>query len=139
MTAKEYLSEIRELREKIRKLELRAEELQTAAEGLRAIRYDRIRVQTSVVDQMTEILAERAVIVVEMERERNVCEMKIRVREDQIARLDKKIYRDILTALYLDPNIRSLGDAARALHYEYTYLSKVHGEALAEFQERYMT
>lgn len=140
-TAKEYLSEIRELRDKIRDLELRAELLFEKAKGVRAMRLKKDRVQTSIVNKFEDIEAERWEVLAKIEKERNICEKKKQVREDQIARMDKQIHREILTEMYIkdkDGRNPSLGDVAKKVHLEYTYVSRLHSEALQEFEKKFM-
>ena len=142
MTAKEYLLQIRTLRRRCESLENQLQELRAQAEGVKAITYDKDRVQTSPENRM-EILMLR-IVDIENKYVKNLanCHAAIQIREKQIAGLDNQLFTEVLTLRYIDN--RSFDDMARIIQQKYPgkvyrndYIRHVHGWALKAFENKY--
>lgn len=142
MTAKEYLLQIRTLRRRCESLENQLQELRTQAEGVKAITYDKDRVQTSP-DNRMEILMLR-IVDIESKYVKTLanCHAAIQIREKQIAGLDNQLFAEVLTLRYIDN--RSFDDMARIIQQKYPgkvyrndYIRHVHGWALKAFENKY--
>lgn len=142
MTAKEYLLQIRTLRRRCESLENQLQELRTQAEGVKAITYDKDRVQTSPENRM-EILMLR-IVDIESKYVKTLanCHAAIQIREKQIAGLDNQLFAEVLTLRYIDN--RSFDDMARIIQQKYPgkvyrndYIRHVHGWALKAFENKY--
>lgn len=104
MTARQYLMEVIKLKEKIRNLSEDLDALRTKAEGLKAITYDKDRVQTSPSDQMPDYAIRLVQIRNEMERDIVECYDMIRDREDMISRVNSPKQREVLRWRYIRDN-----------------------------------
>lgn len=139
MTAKEYLSEIRKQRRIIRTLEQRAEELRTQAEGVKAITYDRDKVQVSPANMMEEIIPR--LIEVEEEYAKQILryhtEMQKRIGQIAEMRTD---YAEILRLRYVEGNGRPLRleEIAVRTHMSFDRVRHLHGEALVAFGRKWL-
>ena len=102
MTAKQYLSEVIKLKKKAQSLSRKEKELRTKAEGLRAITYDKDRVQVSTGDQMPDIVA----LMIEVQKDYATtvaeCYRQIKEREDRIGALKSVRQIDVLRWRYLE-------------------------------------
>ena len=135
MTAKEFLAKIQIYRSQLDTIMLRMEELYTEAEGVKAIVYDKDRVQVS-----PENRFEAAMIRLETEAEkwartRKRYEEEVRKRIDMIQRLDNNAYVRVLTLRYIDG--KRWEEIAEELHYSFRHVTRLHGEALAAFSRKY--
>ena len=141
MTAKQYLGEIHALRRRARGLKLREEELRTAAEGLRAIVYDKDKVQTSVVNRFDGIMAELMEVQTKYAKEIRMCMKMIQIREDQIAGLENERHRDILRMRYIEEvggRQMTVDEIRKELCITYTHASHLHADALRAFAKKYL-
>lgn len=102
MTAKQYLSEAIKLKKKAQSLSRKEKELRTKAEGLRAITYDKDRVQVSTGDQMPDIVA----LMIEVQKDYAAtvaeCYRQIKEREDRIGALKSIRQIEVLRWRYLE-------------------------------------
>lgn len=134
MTAKEYLSEIQKMRRLLHSLELRAEELRTQAEGVKAMRYDRDKVQVSPTNMMEEL----APLLVEVEEEygRQIVKYHeaVLIRIRQIEALSAQS-AELLTLRYIDG--LSLWKVSKRMHLSFDRVRHLHGIALEEFRKRW--
>ena len=143
MTAKEYLSEIQKYRRLAESLAERAEELRVQAEGMKAITYDKDRVQVSVSNHSAEIIAK----LVDVQEEYAQMIMKFHraaaVRSRQIADMDNADYAEILRLRYIETDDHgrrlSLEDVARRTHRSYDRTKHMHGEALQSFEAKFLS
>lgn len=135
MTAKEYLSEIQKMRRLLHSLELRAEELRTQAEGVKAIRYDGDKVQVS----PTNIMEKLVPLLVEVEEEYGRQVLKyheaVLIRIRQIEALSAQS-ADLLTLRYIDG--LSLWKVSKRMHWTYDWTKHRHGIALEEFKKKWL-
>lgn len=136
MTAKEYLQQLPYFRQMIRRTENQIAEIRALAESTGAIRYDKVRVQTSPVDT----LAEYAARLEEVEQDA----LRIKARyyviyntiQQQIDAVLPDKYRVILAMRYLDG--LPLRKIANELSYTYEYTINLHGKALQQFAKMYL-
>ena len=137
MTAKEYLNEIHKYRSRMLSLKRREEELRTAAEGLRAIVYDKDKVQTSVTNRFDSIMADLVEVQLEYGKAVEECMRGIAIREKQIAALPAK-QAEVLRLRYIeDDHGRQLTwrQVALRMHYSEKSVRRIHGEALESMGE----
>lgn len=141
MTAKDYLMEIRTLRRTVRTLEQQAEDLRTRAEGLKALRYDKDKVQVSLTNQLERILprlieadAKYAEALIECKAE----ELK---RTQQIKQLGRADYSEVLRLRYIEEGEHgrqlSLEEIAVRTNRSFDRIRHLHGEALQYFDRKY--
>lgn len=142
MTAKEYLSKIQTYRHIMQTHADRIEELYHDASGLKAIVYDKDRVQTSPENTM-EKLFER----IDTEAEKYVkarlrYEREVQKRIDQIAGMDRADYSEILRLRYIevdkDGRQLSLEEISCRMHLSFYRVAHLHGEALEAFRKKYL-
>lgn len=141
-TAKEYLLEIQNLRTRCETLERRCAELRTEAESVKAITYDRDKVQTSAENRLEKTMLR--LVDLESKYVRTIAEYHaaIHLREKQIAGLDHQLYSELLTLRYIDGySLQQVADELHERHpgkeYNEGYIRKLHGWALYEFQQKY--
>lgn len=137
MTAKEYLSQIRQMRSRLQVLQDEIATIRSQAESVRGMDYDKVRVQSSpdmdplatYLGQLTEAEEE---LSTELEQYLTVYTQIFR----QIANLGMGIYADVLYLRYFDG--LSLSEIADQLGYSYDYTRHIHGVALQEFEHKYL-
>lgn len=134
MTAKEYLLEIHKSRRILHTLEQRAEELRTQAEGLKAIAYDKDKVQVSPSNTMEEVIIK--LVEVEEEYGRQVLKYHeaVLIRIRQIEALSAQS-AELLTLRYIDG--LSLWKVSKRMHLSFDRVRHLHGIALEEFRKRW--
>lgn len=135
MTAKEYLQKIQKYRQIMEAYSDRIEELYNEASGLKAIVYDKDRVQVSPTNQMEEIFAQIDIEAQKYIRARLRYEKEVRKRIDQIAGLDNDLYARVLTLRYVDG--KRWEEIACIIGYSFRHVIRVHGQALHAFQVYY--
>lgn len=104
MTAKEYLSEVIKLKQKAESLSAEEEGIRTEAEGLKAIAYDREKVQTSPKDKMPDIIADLVDVQDEYAQTIVECYRKIKQREDMVSALRSAKQSEVLRLRYIKDN-----------------------------------
>lgn len=137
MTAKQYLSQVQYLMSKVRRADERIEYLRTEAEGLKGIRYDKLRVQSSpnpdpIADYMAKLEETE-------EKERQLKLAYINTYDtirSQIDQIEPQLFQQILAYRYLDG--WKLERIADHLHYSYDWIRTSHGRALQEFERMHM-
>lgn len=141
MTAKEYLSKIKIYRRAIISTQLRIEELEHQASGIRAITYDRDRVQVSPENRMEDIMVKIDAQAAKMARQIEKYHREVEKREKQIAGMDRPDYAEILRLRYIELNSdgrqMTLEEISCRMHLSYFRVKHLHGEALAAFARRY--
>lgn len=141
MTAKEYLLKIKTYRCIMESYAQRIEELYHDASGLKAIVYDKDRVQVSPEDNLEKIFIQIDTEVEKYAKARLRYEREVRKREEQIAELGRNDYSEILRLRYIevDDNGRqlSLERIACMMHLSFYRTAHLHGEALAAFDRKY--
>ena len=141
MTAKEYLLKIRTYRRAIESIHQRLEELYAQASGVKAIVYDKDRVQVSPENRFEQIM-----VMVDAEAEKMArailrYQQEVQKRSDQIMAMDRADYSEILRLRYLelddDGRQMSLERIACTMHLSFYRIAHLHGEALAAFDRKY--
>lgn len=140
MTAKQYLNRAHRLRRRMAALELEEEKLRTQVEGLRAIVYDKDRVQTSVVNRFNDLMADLIEIEKDYARTSAWCAKYVRIIEDQISALDNDRHVDILRLRYIEEkNGRqmTIEEIRKEMKLSYDRARHLHGEAIRAFDKKY--
>lgn len=142
MTAKEYLNSVRRKREHCRQLEERRQELEAQAAGLKAIVYDKDRVQTSPENRMESIMVKLAALDEKYAKtiaEYHEAQLKL---EQQLQGMKNPMYAEVLTLRYAvddrDGRQMSFERIACTMYKSYEWVRHLHGEALQEFQRMYL-
>lgn len=134
MTAKEYLSEILKYRRAMRSLQEQAEALRIELAGLKAITYDKDRVQVTPTNKIEELMPR----LIDIEERYGEMIFKyhtaILVRTEQINSLESN-HAKILTLRYVE--CKRWEQIAIELHYSYRNTTRLHGKALAAFARKY--
>lgn len=134
MTAKEYLSKIQTYRQMLAALELRIEELYSKADGLKAITYDKDRVQITVENQFEELVVKLIAEADKWVTLRVKCEREMRKRVERIHKLDNPTYIRLLTLRYIEE--KRWEEIACIMNYTFRHVIRLHGAALADFARR---
>ena len=142
MTAKEYLSKIQTYRHSLADLETRIEELYTKAQGLKAITYDKDRVQVShgnTFEDKMILLDSEADKWIQM---RAKYERELRIRKKRIDELEKPLHSELLKLMYVEGlSLRMATAKIQIAHperkYSEEYMRQVHGWALDAFDKKY--
>ena len=135
MTAKDYLSKIQAYKQTMQKYADRIEELYADASGLKAIVYDKDRVQTSPEDNMEKIFIQIDAEAQKYVRARLRYERELHKRIDMIGALDNAQHIQILTLRYIDG--KRWEEIACLMHYSFRHVTRLHGQALAAFAVRH--
>ena len=135
MTAKEYLSKIQIYKQMMDKHAERIEELYHDASGLKAIVYDKDRVQTSPVNQMERVFERIDAEAQKYVKARLRYEREVHKRIDMIGALDNAQHIQILTLRYIDG--KRWEEIACLMHYSFRHVTRLHGQALASFAVRH--
>lgn len=135
MTAKEYLSKIQTYRRTVQTYADRIEELYHDASGLRAIVYDKDRVQVSPEDRMEKVFIKIEAEAEKYARARIRYERELHKRIDMIGTLDNPQYIKLLTLRYVD-GLR-WEEIACTMSYSFRHVTRLHGQALAAFTARH--
>ena len=136
MTAKEYLEQIELLDIKIHQKEEELERVRETAGGAAAIRYDKDRVQTSV---MADAVERNVLKIIDLEEK--IFQQKLQLTTlrnniiDQIQDLEDPRYIQILYLRYV--NYEKFEKISLDMNYDYTYTRSLHGEALGMFEIKY--
>lgn len=135
MTAKEYLQQLDTLRDEIESTNLALEKIFTEASGIKAITYDKDRVQVSPSNHAENFMVKLA----ELGDEYVQMQMKYKLERDKriamINGLSNPIHVRILRKRYIDG--KTFEEIAVALHYTYRHVTRLHGSALQEFSAKY--
>ena len=135
MTAKEYLLQLDTLRDEIESTNLALEKIFTEASGIKAITYDKDRVQVSPSNHAENFMVRLA----ELGDEYAQMQMQYKLERDKriamINGLSNPIHVRILRKRYIDG--KTFEEIAVALHYTYRHVTRLHGSALQEFTRRY--
>lgn len=135
MTAKEYLLQLDTLRDEIESTNLALEKIFTEASGIKAITYDKDRVQVSPSNHAENFMVKLA----ELGDEYAQMQMKYKLERDKriamINGLSNPIHVRILRKRYIDG--KTFEEIAVTLHYTYRHVTRLHGSALQEFSAKY--
>lgn len=142
MTAKEYLTGIRRKRLHCLSLRERLSEIENQMSGLKAIVYDRDRVQASPSNTMEELFVKYDELTEKFVRASLKYQTAVEKAERQINEMPKEAHREILTLRYLkdDANGRQMTfeQIACVVHKSYEWVCHLHGHALKEFERMYL-
>lgn len=138
MTAKEYLKEIKKIDVAIDQKQIEYETLKGSRTYIGSMDYSAERVQTSpdgsgftrISDRITDIQRE---INDEIDQWHDMRHERI----GQIQKLSKVEYVSILFKRYVQ--YKSLETVASEMDFTYNYTCNLHGEALKEFSEKFLT
>ena len=140
MTAKEYLVQLRKLKIKVKNKKEQCNTLRENIEYIRGQDYSTDKVQTSVTDQMASTMAK--LIDLESETLRLIARYELMYDEgiNRIHSLSKPEYIFILQTRYLDDDYakRRFESIACDLNYSYDRTIHLHGEALQEFERKFL-
>lgn len=140
MTAKEYLLDLRKLKRKLDNKKRQSKNIRENLEFLKGLDYTKDKVQTSSKDQLGEAMA--SLLDLEAEVAEKIVQYEKRYDEavERINGLSKKEYVDILTLRYLeeDHTKRKFEYIACKINYSYDRTCHLHGEALQEFERKYL-
>lgn len=141
MTAKEYLLEIQKFKRTADALGEKAEALRTEMEGLKAITYDRDRVQVSPTNRVEELMP-RLVELEEKYGEALYCyHERILASTEIINSLQSKLQARLLILRYFED--RSWEQITKELNpdrdkpYAYEHVIRLHGKALVNFSKKF--
>ena len=135
MTAKEYLQQLDTLRDEIESTNLALEKIFTEAQGIKAIVYDKDKVQVSPDNHSENFMIKLAELGEDYAR----MQMRFKLERDKriamINSLANPIHVRILRKRYIDG--KTFEEIAVALHYTYRHVTRLHGSALQEFTAKY--
>lgn len=141
MTAKQYLSEVIKLKKKAQSLAQKEEDLRTKAEGLRAIAYDKDKVQVSTSDRMPEVIAEMVEVQAEIGETIAECYRQIKEREDRIGALKSIRQIEVLRWRYLEDKEGrqyTFEEIAEKMHVsDRTVVFRMHKRAIKAFEAKW--
>lgn len=135
MTAKEYLLKIQTYRRIMQSYADRIEELYHDASGLKAIVYDKDRVQTSPQDHMEAVFVKIDREAEKYAKARARYEAEARKRMEEIAGLDNPVHVQLLVLRYIEG--KSWEEIACAIGYTFRHTTRLHGDALNAFSRKY--
>ena len=140
MTAKEYLTQLRKLMLKTKSRVAQCETIRDHLVFLQGIDYSKDKVQTSAADQLSETMA--TLLDLEQETVELIYEYNRMYHEalNRIDGLSKWEYVKILKLRYLSekPSDRKFEHIACELDRSYVRTCHMHGEALQEFEKKYL-
>lgn len=142
-TAKEYLLEIQRLKKRCISLQLKLDELRTQAAGVKAITYDKDKVQTSPHNNLEHMMLR--IVDLEGKYIKTIADYHaaIHLREKQIERLQNPDYEELLRLRYVEENDKgqqmTLEEIAFRTGRSFTRVRHMHGEALEAFRRQYLT
>lgn len=134
MTSREYLEQLRKSEKNIEKLTEQSERLM-AALGIRAINYDKDKVQTSPRDSMTDKMCELIDLDSEIRKYRYEYEIKRNRIVKEIIQIEDWRYSDILYKRYVE--FKRFEQIAMEMSYDYDWIRTLHSRALTNFAEVY--
>ena len=137
MTPKEYLGQVPILRRQMQRTAEKIAEIETTMQSVRAIRYDKINVQSSPDDDQlaTEMIRLEAAREMLIQQSADYAVIYATIRS-QIDQMQPILYRNILAMRYLDE--MPWHKIAAATSYSDTYIRNAHGRALQEFGRRFL-
>ena len=142
MTAKEYLSKIQTYRQMMEAYSLRIEELYHEATGIKAIVYDKDRVQVSPENRFEQVMVKIDAEVEKWAKARLRYEDEVRKRTEQIAGMERPDYSEILRLRYVeldkDGRPMTLEEISCRMHLSFHRVAHLHGEALEAFRRKYL-
>lgn len=135
MTAKEYLSKIQTYRQMMEAYLLRIEELYHEATGIKAIVYDKDRVQVSPENRFEQMMVRIDAEVEKWAKARLRYEDEVRKRTEQIAEMENSLHVRVLTLRYIEG--KRWEEIACIIGYSFRHVTRLHGQALNAFARQY--
>lgn len=137
VNAKQYLSQLRRLRNRIRSVRDDLDMLRAAAQSIGGMNYDKIRVQSTpdpdpLASYMAKIEEKELKLAGLMDE---YLDLSLVIRE-QLAGFLPGNYSDVLFLRYVEGY--SLNRIAREMNYSYEHVRHLHGRALQDFQKKYL-
>lgn len=131
MTAKEYLQQLQKYKRTAQLYAERIEELYHEATGIKAIVYDKDRVQVSPEDRMEKIFMRIDSEAEKYAKARARYDREVRKRVEMIASLENPVHVELLTLRYVDG--LKWEEIACAMGYTFRHTTRLHGDALGAF------
>lgn len=141
MTAKEYLNGVRQKQLHCRMLLEKIEELETQASGLRAITYDKDRVQVSPSNTMESVIVKMMEVADEYKAELDEYKAEVDRVKKQINEMPNQLHAELLRYRYIETDNgrrMSLELISCKMHKSFEWVRHLHGEALQAFAKRYL-
>lgn len=135
MTAKEYLLQLDTLRDEIESTNLALEKIFTEASGIKAITYDKDRVQVSPSNHAENFMVRLAELGDEYARMQMSYKLERDKRIAMINGLPKKEHRKVLRKRYVDG--KRFEEIAVECAYSYRHVRRLHKQALQMFDKMY--
>lgn len=135
MTAKEYLQQLDTLRDEIESTNLALEKIFTEASGIKAITYDKDRVQVSPSNHAENFMVRLAELGDEYARMQMSYKLERDKRIAMINGLPKKEHRKVLRKRYVDG--KRFEEIAVECAYSYRHVRRLHKQALQMFDKMY--
>ena len=111
------------------------EELYHEASGIKAIVYDKDRVQVSPENRFEAIMVKLDAEAAKWGKARLRYEAEVRKRTDMIAGMDILAYAKVLTLRYVDG--KRWEEIACVTNYSFRHVTRIHGKALNAFARQY--
>lgn len=132
MSPKEYLSQVQRWKRRYETALERIQYIRSMADGVKAIRYDKDRVQsTPEGDQMAEYMVRLEQAEGRAKRDAERYFNAFETISKQIIMISPQMYADVLWLRYIQG--KKLWDIAEELNFSYGYTKHLHGLALVEF------
>ena len=142
MTAKEYLSEISKMKKHLILKAERLAELKDQAAGIKAITYDKDRVQVTPENRMEDMLVKIADLETKYAHSIALYHAEVQKREREIYGMERPDHEEVLRLRYLetgnDGEKMRLEEIALRMHRSYNRVKHLHGEALEAFRRKYL-
>lgn len=134
MRAKQYLLEIGSYRRVCVSLNEQIEDLRNQIGGLRAIAYDKDRVQVSPANRMEELIPKLIKIEAELTDALVKYNTEVLKRTQEISELSNPMHVTVLTARYC--NGKKWEEIAVETGYTFRHILRIHGDALQAFERK---
>lgn len=141
MTAKEYLNGVRQKELHCRMLHEKIEELYAQAGGLKAITYDKDRIQVSPENRLEELVIRIEEVSAEYAKEIVKCRREVEKITAQIDGMENPLYKEVLRYRYVESDHgrrMSFEKISCLMHKSFDWVRHLHGAALQEFERRYL-
>ena len=143
MTAKQYLGRVHHLRRQCESLERKIMLLRTKAEGLRAITYDKDKVQVSPTNTIEEAVTELVNLEMRYHGMIIAYSKTISTCIEQIQAMDDPRHAELLMLRYIEEEPKATNgqltfdDIADKMHYSKMQILRLHEQALGAFFNKY--
>ena len=137
MRAKEYLSQLKHMKAKERRIDEEIWQIDATISSAPAIRYDKLNVQTSPENRLEEAIIRMEAAKISLYNLKAEYAERKAVIIKQIEALDTDLFREILLLRYVDG--KAFWKISDELGYSYKYITNSHGNALREFETRWLS